>query len=74
MTRALIADPDLVNKVREGRRIRHCVGANQGCVDRMVGGQPITCSTTPTSAGRDAGNRPVEVPQDVLVVGGGRRA
>ncbi len=72
MTRALIADPDLVNKVREGRRIRHCVGANQGCVDRMVGGQPITCFHNP-DVGREGRGEPppVEVPQDVLVVGGG---
>ena len=38
MTRAQIADPDLVAKVRAGRRIRHCVAANQGCVDRMIAG------------------------------------
>ena len=45
MTRAQIADPDVVAKLRRGHadRIRPCVGANQGCVDRMVGGLAITC-------------------------------
>jgi hypothetical protein len=72
MTRALIADPDLVNKVRDGRRIRHCVGANQGCVDRMVGGQAITCFHNP-DVGREGRGEPEPVvePRNVLVVGGG---
>lgn len=72
MTRALIADPDLVSKVRDGRRIRHCVGANQGCVDRMVGGQPITCFHNP-DVGREGRGDPVPAatPRRILVVGGG---
>ena len=73
MTRALIADPDLVRKVRDGRRIRPCVGANQGCVDRMVGGLPITCFHNPDvgreGRGEPAAGRACRV--DVLVVGGG---
>jgi NADPH-dependent 2,4-dienoyl-CoA reductase/sulfur reductase-like enzyme len=49
MTRAQIADPDVVAKLRRGEasRIRPCVGANQGCVDRMVGGLAITCLHNP---------------------------
>ena len=41
MTRALIADPDLPRKAREGRLddIRTCVGANEGCIDRDLPGQ-----------------------------------
>ena len=57
MTRALIADPDLVAKVSNGGRIRHCVGANQGCVDRMVGGLPITCFHNP-DVGREERGEP----------------
>ena len=53
----MIADPDLVNKVRSGKRIRHCVGANQGCVDRMVGGLPITCFHNP-DVGREERGEP----------------
>ena len=72
MTRALIADPDLVAKIRDGSRIRHCVGANQGCVDRMVGGLPITCFHNP-DVGRESRGEPEHTtePRRVLVVGGG---
>jgi NADPH-dependent 2,4-dienoyl-CoA reductase/sulfur reductase-like enzyme len=72
MTRAMIADPDLVNKFREGKRIRHCVGANQGCVDRMVGGLPITCFHNP-DVGREEGGEPAAAAERrrVVVVGGG---
>ena len=72
MTRALIADPDLVHKIRDGRRIRHCVGANQGCVDRMVGGLPITCFHNPDVGREQQGEpRPAEERRRVVVVGGG---
>ena len=72
MTRAMIADPDLVNKIRSGKRIRHCVGANQGCVDRMVGGLPITCFHNPDVGREERGEpEPAVEPRSVLVVGGG---
>ena len=37
MTRQQIADPETVNKMREGRvdEIRRCIGCNQGCIDRL---------------------------------------
>lgn len=76
MTRAQIADPDVVAKLRRGQadRIRPCVGANQGCVDRMVGGLAITCIHNP-EVGREyrLGLVPqsAEEPGRVLVVGGG---
>lgn len=37
MTRALICDPELPNKAREGRLedIRHCVACQQGCIERL---------------------------------------
>ena len=72
MTRALIADPDLVAKVSNGGRIRHCVGANQGCVDRMVGGLPITCFHNPDVGREERGEpQPADVARRVVVVGGG---
>jgi NADPH-dependent 2,4-dienoyl-CoA reductase/sulfur reductase-like enzyme len=72
MTRAQIADPDLVAKLAGGGRVRMCVGANQGCVDRMVGGLPITCFHNP-DVGREERDEPApaEVARRVLVVGGG---
>ena len=44
MTRAHIADPHILNKVREGRedQVRQCVGANH-CIDRMYLGQDTLC-------------------------------
>lgn len=44
MTRAHLADPHLINKIREGRedQIRQCVGANY-CIDRQYLGQDVLC-------------------------------
>jgi len=74
MTRAQIADPDVVRKLAEGRRsrIRPCVGASQGCIDRMVGGLPITCFHNP-DVGRERRGEPAPAatPARVLVVGAG---
>jgi 2,4-dienoyl-CoA reductase-like NADH-dependent reductase (Old Yellow Enzyme family)/thioredoxin reductase len=74
MTRAQIADPDLVNKVASGRthRVRTCTGANQGCFDRASFG--ITCFQNP-EVGEENRFRKLDVPisqvKRVLVVGGG---
>jgi len=75
MTRALIADPDLPRKAREGRLddIRTCVGANEGCIDRIYQGKAVTCVQNPAT-GREAelGEvRPTSTPKKVVVVGGG---
>ncbi len=75
MTRALIADPDLPRKAREGRLddIRACVGANEGCIDRIYQGKPVTCVQNP-AAGREAelGDvAPAATTRKVLIVGGG---
>lgn len=75
MTRALIADPDLPRKAREGRLddIRTCVGANEGCIDRIYQGKPVTCVQNP-GTGREAelGDvGPAATSKRVVVVGGG---
>jgi 2,4-dienoyl-CoA reductase-like NADH-dependent reductase (Old Yellow Enzyme family) len=77
MTRAHIADPEIVNKARSGRQdeIRRCVGANQGCVRRIYFKDKLTCTVNPT-AGREtywSSERLPEAgpPRTVLVVGGG---
>jgi 2,4-dienoyl-CoA reductase-like NADH-dependent reductase (Old Yellow Enzyme family)/thioredoxin reductase len=77
MTRAHIADPQIVNKARAGRasEIRRCVGANQSCLRRLYQHGTITCTVNP-SAGREwkwgagAVTR-AERSRAVLVVGGG---
>jgi len=75
MTRALIADPDLPRKAREGRLddIRTCVGANEGCIDRLYQGKPVTCVQNPAT-GREAelGDvRPAATAKKIVIVGGG---
>ncbi|MFJ9708763.1 FAD-dependent oxidoreductase [Streptomyces sp. NPDC101234] len=60
MTRALMADPELPNKVRDGRtdRIRPCVGANM-CIDGIYASGAAYCMHNP-STGRE-----LEVPQRI---------
>jgi mycofactocin system FadH/OYE family oxidoreductase 2 len=75
MTRALIADPDLPRKAREGRLddIRTCVGANEGCIDRIYQGKPVTCVQNPATGREvelgDVGRAATS--KRVVVVGGG---
>jgi len=71
----LIADPDLPRKAREGRfdDVRTCVGANEGCIDRIYQGKPVTCVQNPAT-GREAELAEVHAatkPKKVVVVGGG---
>lgn len=77
MTRALIADPELVNKVRDGAadRIRPCVGCVQMCLGELERGRNVKCLYNPvtghegTRAGLERGR--ASRPQRVVVVGGG---
>ena len=76
MARAHIADPALVTKAKAGHgdEIQRCVGANQGCIRRVVFKGKLSCTVNPT-AGREFlwGDGPdrTAVAQSVLVVGGG---
>jgi 2,4-dienoyl-CoA reductase-like NADH-dependent reductase (Old Yellow Enzyme family) len=77
MVRALIADPELVNKSRARREheVRPCVGTNMGCVGaRMTTGR-VGCVVN-VAAGDEANTPfetpgPAEVRKRVFVVGGG---
>jgi len=77
MCRALIADPELPNKAREGRLadIRGCIRCLQGCLLRGASSLPITCVHNP-AAGREkrlgTGTlKPAEKVKKVMVIGGG---
>ncbi|GAB4142299.1 MAG: FAD-dependent oxidoreductase [Sphingomonadales bacterium] len=75
MTRAQIADPDMVAKLQagQGHRIRPCTGSNQGCIDR-VSLFPITCFHNPEVGEEDRFKKLAQIkptPKRVLVVGGG---
>jgi len=77
MVRALIADPELPNKAREGRaeEVRFCLSCNQGCIGRVGLNADLSCVQNP-AAGRErqlgAGTlQPAGVKKRVLVIGGG---
>jgi len=78
MVRAMIADPGLVLKTREGhiRDVRPCVGCNHGCFGGLRLSPPrVGCAVNP-GAGReltlsDDLLTAVSAPRRVLVVGGG---
>jgi len=77
MTRALIADPQLPNKAREGRLedIRQCTGVNQDCIGRVMLGVPLGCIQNP-AVGEEkkwgvGSMKPAGRKKRILVVGGG---
>ena len=73
MTRAHIADPDLLAKVRagEGHRIRICVGAVE-CSNRKSGGGNTTCWQNPeVLREKELATYRVDRPKRVVVVGAG---
>lgn len=77
MVRALIADPELVNKARrlEEHRIRPCIGTNMGCVGQLMSRGVLSCVVNVAAAAETRlsfepeGKAPA--PKRVLVVGGG---
>ncbi len=75
MTRALIADPEMPNKAREGRvdDIRACIACNQACIGHFFMGAAISCIQHPeTGREREFGDpAPAAAPRAVLVAGGG---
>lgn len=72
MTRAQIADPDLVVAVRESRTPRPCVRCNQACLVRDFHNPVVGCIGNP-EAGREDEPAPATTRsvREVLVVGGG---
>ena len=75
MTGAMICDPELANKSRDGRLedIRACIACNQACIGHMHMGYSISCIQHPET-GRELvyGTRePAETPRRILVAGGG---
>ncbi|ULR48566.1 NADPH-dependent 2,4-dienoyl-CoA reductase [Streptomyces deccanensis] len=49
MARPMLADPDFVNKAREGRSdaINTCIGCNQACLDHTFSGKITSCLVNP---------------------------
>lgn len=76
MTRALIVDPDMPNKAKNGdlQAIDACIGCLQACIGHYHKGLPIGCVQNPTT-GKEAWILPelkkTRSKQNVLVIGAG---
>jgi 2,4-dienoyl-CoA reductase (NADPH2) len=74
MARPMLADPDLVNKAREGREdeINTCIGCNQACLDHTFTGQETSCLVNARACRETlVALPPVERPKRVAVIGAG---
>ena len=75
MGRALIADPDLPNKLLKGmpEEVRPCLKCNMGCIQRSTAKGIITCAVNPeTGAEAEAAAvKPCSAEQKVVIIGAG---
>ncbi|MDS4021790.1 MAG: FAD-dependent oxidoreductase [Candidatus Competibacter sp.] len=77
MTRALIADPELPAKLREGRAedVRPCLLANQDNIIGLVQNPRLSCANNPAAGYEQESEfaplKPARVRHRVLIVGGG---
>ncbi|MBQ1400669.1 MAG: FAD-dependent oxidoreductase [Lachnospiraceae bacterium] len=74
MGRPLLADPDIVKKIRTGRlaQIRPCISCQEGCMGRIQTYSLINCAVNAqTGKERSAALAPITKKKRVLVVGGG---
>jgi 2-enoate reductase len=72
--RALLADPEWPNKVRENKLedICPCIGDHEGCIARTVKRKYVSCTVNPvTGMEREFSIKPAKNRKSVLVVGGG---
>jgi 2,4-dienoyl-CoA reductase-like NADH-dependent reductase (Old Yellow Enzyme family) len=75
MTRAMICDPEMANKARDGLTddIRACIGCNQACIGHFQLGLPISCIQYPET-GREllyGVKSKAPRPRKVMIAGGG---
>jgi 2,4-dienoyl-CoA reductase-like NADH-dependent reductase (Old Yellow Enzyme family)/thioredoxin reductase len=74
MARALVADPELPNKVQSGRLedIRTCLRCNEGCASRVRPNRTQRCSIN-AEVGREGEMKilPAPKPKHVCIIGGG---
>ena len=75
MTRALIADPDLITKARSAElgAVIECIGCNQSCIGHYHAGLPIGCAVNPRTGRERTMARPSRSAHGrrVLVIGAG---
>jgi 2,4-dienoyl-CoA reductase (NADPH2) len=72
--RPLLADPELPNKVQQGRlnEMVPCIGCNQGCFDLLLSGSSVCCTLNPR-VGREVDTeiKEAKVKKKIFVAGGG---
>ena len=77
MTRAHIADPDIVRKTKAGHpeQVRACIACNQACWNGTNHGWPLACTINPAAGLEETHSEDLIVaaatPKRVLVIGGG---
>lgn len=75
MGRGLIAEPNWVNKVQDGKEylLRKCISCNIGCADhRIAKSRPIRCTVNPDVIYEEAYKEDkVNNPINMIVIGGG---
>ncbi|MEH0628325.1 FAD-dependent oxidoreductase [Streptomyces stelliscabiei] len=74
MARPMLADPDFVNKAREGRSdaINTCIGCNQACLDHTFSGKITSCLVNPRACHEtELVLSPTRMRKRVAVVGAG---
>lgn len=72
--RPLLADPDLVNKIRSGKiaDIRPCLSCHEGCMGRIQEYSAINCAVNPAACReKETALTPALRKKKVLIVGGG---
>ncbi len=72
--RALIADPQWVNKAAAGKvnEIKPCVACLQGCMDGIMTGQGVSCVANPIAGHEGVREiKKTEVPKKIMVIGAG---
>lgn len=71
--RTQIADPDWVNKVRDGKiqLLRKCVACNQGCLSNVFSNNPCKCLLNPEVGNEYLKTGEKRPAKKILVVGGG---
>mmetsp|Transcript_67262 Transcript_67262/g.99695 ORF Transcript_67262/g.99695 Transcript_67262/m.99695 type:complete len:818 (+) Transcript_67262:730-3183(+) len=78
MARPFLADPDIVNKAREGQpeEINTCIACNQACLDHAFVGKMSSCLVNPRACHEtelviEADSIPTDMKLNIAVVGSG---
>ncbi|MBU2699987.1 2-enoate reductase [Sporomusaceae bacterium BoRhaA] len=74
MARPLLADPDLPNKIRQGKieKIRPCLSCQEGCMGRLQHFASLSCAVNPAvGREREYDLKQATVMKKVVIVGGG---